>query len=231
MSSLEDAALNADQFEALQAHLQARYPKVHAALQRERVGLSLIYTWAGRDAKAKPIALMAHQDVVPIAPGTEQDWQATPFGGEIRDGYVWGRGAWDDKANLIAELEAVEALLAAGFQPRRTVYLIFGADEEVGGHRGAKVIASRLQARGVPPPQLDFIVDEGLLITEGIMPGLKAPAALVGIAEKGYLSVKLSAQGRAGSFLHAAAPWPLGHRPDRGQHWRSCDAPADAGLG
>ena len=163
VSSLDDAQANADQFAALQAHLRSRYPRVHATLKREVVGgLSLLYTWPGSDTTALPIALMAHQDVVPIAPGTEADWQAAPFGGEIKDGYVWGRGAWDDKANLIAELEAVEALLASGFQPRRTVHLIFGADEEVGGLRGARQIAATLQQRGV---KLEFVVDEGLLIT------------------------------------------------------------------
>ena len=205
VSSLDDAAQNADQFQALQTHLQARYPRVHAALQREVVGgLSLLYTWPGSDKAALPIALMAHQDVVPIAPGTEKDWQAQPFGGEIKDGYVWGRGAWDDKANLIAELEAVEALLASGFQPRRTIHLVFGADEEVGGLRGAAQVAKLLQQRGV---KLEFVVDEGLLITEGIMPGLKAPAALVGVAEKGYLSVKLQAKATPG---HSSMPPPPG---------------------
>lgn len=205
VSSLDDAAQNADQFQALQAHLQARYPRVHATLQREVVGgLSLLYTWSGSDKAALPIALMAHQDVVPIAPGTEKDWQADPFGGEIKGGYVWGRGAWDDKANLIAELEAVEALLASGFQPRRTIHLVFGADEEVGGLRGAQQVAALLQQRGV---KLEFVVDEGLLITEGIMPGLKAPAALVGVAEKGYLSVKLQAKATPG---HSSMPPPPG---------------------
>ena len=193
VSSQADASLNADQFQALHAHIQVRYPRVHATLKREVVGgLSLLYTWAGTDPQAKGIGLMAHQDVVAIAPGTESKWAAQPFGGELKDGYVWGRGAWDDKANLIAQLEAIEMLLAQGFSPKRTVYLIFGADEEVGGLRGAKPIAELLAQRGI---KLDFVVDEGLLITEGVMPGLKAPAALIGIAEKGYLSVvmKLSA--------------------------------------
>src|SRR4249920_906571 len=134
VSSESDAQLNADQFAALHAHLAQRYARVHANLKREVIGaFSLLYTWEGSDPKLMPIALMAHQDVVPIAPGTEGDWQAEPFSGAIKDGFVWGRGAWDDKANLIAELEAVESLLAGGFKPTRTIYLIFGADEEVGG--------------------------------------------------------------------------------------------------
>lgn len=204
VSSHDDPRLNADQFAALHAHLAQRYPRVHASLKREVVGdLSLLYTWEGSDAKAAPIALMAHQDVVPIAPDTEGDWQAEPFGGVIKDGFVWGRGAWDDKANLIAELEAVEVLLTDGFKPKRTIYLIFGADEEIGGERGALRIAKLLQQRGV---NLEFVVDEGMLIIEGIMPGLNAPAALVGVAEKGYLSVKLEAKAAPGHSSMPPAP-------------------------
>jgi carboxypeptidase PM20D1 len=130
ISSYADAQLNADQFRGLHAYLQQRYPRVHATLKRELVSdLSLLYTWPGSDSTAAPILLMAHQDVVPIAPGTEVTWQSAPFGGQVQDGFVWGRGAWDDKGNLIAQLEAVEMLLAGGFRPRQTVYLAFGADE------------------------------------------------------------------------------------------------------
>jgi carboxypeptidase PM20D1 len=205
VSSVDDPGLNADQFEILHAHLRARYPKLHAALGREVVGgLSLLYTWKGSDAAARPIALMAHQDVVPIAPNTVDHWKVPPFSGELKDGYVWGRGSWDDKANLIAELEAVEALLAAGFQPQRTIYLVFGADEEVGGYRGAQQVAEVLQQRGV---KLEFAIDEGLLILEGVMPGLGPPAALVGLAEKGSVSLRLNAKATPG---HSSMPPPPG---------------------
>ena len=124
LSSREDATLNADQFKALHALLQARFPKLHATLKREVVNeLSLLYTWEGTDPKAQPIMLMAHQDVVPIAPGTEGDWQVPPFAGQVRDGFVWGRGSWDDKGNLMSQLEAVEMLLASGYRPTRTATL------------------------------------------------------------------------------------------------------------
>ena len=205
ISSATDATLNADQFEALHAHLLARYPKLHAALKREVVaGLSLLYTWPGSDPAAKPILLLAHQDVVPIAPGTEAAWQAEPFAGTVRDGFVWGRGAWDNKANLVSQMEAIEMLVASGFKPKRTVYLAFGADEEVGGLRGAKALAKLLAERQV---ELDFVIDEGLLITEGVLPGLKAPAAIVGIAEKGYMSVALGVPATPG---HSSMPPPPG---------------------
>jgi len=205
VSSLDDAAQNTDQFAQLHAMLQARYPKAHAVMQREVVGgLSLLYTWKGSDPKLAPILLMAHQDVVPVSPGTEGDWAEQPFAGTMKDGFVWGRGAWDDKGNLIAQMETMELLAASGFQPQRTIHLAFGADEEVSGERGAKQIAALLKSRG---ERMDFVIDEGLLITDGIMPGLSKPAALIGIAEKGYLSVVLKVPATPG---HSSMPPPKG---------------------
>ncbi|RZJ15912.1 MAG: M20 family peptidase, partial [Haliea sp.] len=205
IASRDDANASAAEFRNLHAYLQQRYPKAHAALKRELVGeYSLLYTWPGTDEKAKPILLMAHQDVVPISPGTESKWEVPPFAGEIKGGFVWGRGAWDDKANLISQLEAVEMLLASGFKPRQTIYLAFGHDEEVSGQRGAAQIAKLMQERSI---KLDFVLDEGLLITEGIMPGLAKPAALIGIAEKGFLSVVLKVPATPG---HSSMPPPRG---------------------
>lgn len=205
ISSRDDAQLNADQFKQLHELLVKRFPKTHAALRRELVGdLSLLYTWEGSNPKANPIMLMAHQDVVPIAPGTESQWTIPPFSGEVRDGFVWGRGSWDDKGNLMSELEAVEMLVASGFKPERTVYLAFGADEEVGGLRGAKKIAALLQERKV---HLDFVIDEGLLVLDGVLPGLSKPAAVIGVAEKGYLSVVLKMSATPG---HSSMPPPKG---------------------
>ncbi len=185
----------------LHDYLAHSFPNLHRELQRELVGgYSLLYTWKGLDAAAKPILLMAHQDVVPIAPGTESQWHAEPFGGEIRDGFVWGRGAWDDKGNLMAILEAVESLVSAGFKPQRTIYLAFGHDEENGGAEGATATARLLAQRGV---HCEFALDEGLLISEGIMPGLDAPLALIGVAEKGSLSLRLRATATPG---HSSMP-------------------------
>ncbi len=201
ISSRDDPNLSADQFRQLHDFLQRKFPLIHAKLNREEVaGLSLLYTWEGSDPKAKPVLLMAHQDVVPIAPGTEGDWQHPPFSGDVKDGHVWGRGSWDDKGNLMSQMEAVEMLLASGYQPARTVYLAFGADEEVGGLRGAAKIAALLGERKV---HVDFVIDEGLLVLDGVMPGLKKPAALIGVAEKGYLSVVLKVSATPG---HSSMP-------------------------
>ncbi len=154
----------------------------------------------GSDPKAQPIALLAHQDVVPVAPGTEKDWQQPPFDGVIADGFIWGRGSWDDKGNLYSMLEAAEAMAKAGFRPKRTIYFAFGHDEETAGTAGAKAIAALLASRGI---RLDFVIDEGLLITEGIMKGLDKPAALIGVAEKGYATLVLNAQATPG---HSSMP-------------------------
>ncbi len=188
-------------FEQLHALLETAFPRVDATLTRERVnGLSLLYTWPGRDSALPPVLLLAHQDVVDVAPGTQEDWTYPPFSGAIADGFVWGRGTLDDKGSLLGILEAAEALLAEGFTPRRTVYFAFGHDEEVGGETGAKLVAETLRARGV---RAGFSFDEGLVITQGIVPGVTAPVALIGIAEKGYLSVELTVELTGG---HSSAP-------------------------
>lgn len=206
IASRTDGEASAAEFRKLHEYLQQQFPKAHAALKREVVGgYSLLYTWPGTDDKAKPILLMAHQDVVPVSPGTESKWEVPPFSGEIKNGYVWGRGSWDDKGNLIAQMEAVEMLVASGFKPRQTVYLAFGHDEEVSGQRGAVQIAKLMQERGI---RLDFVLDEGMLITEGIMPGLSKPAALIGIAEKGFLSMVLKVPATPG---HSSMPPPKGN--------------------
>ena len=197
--------LNGDQsaaaFQALHTHLAESFPTFHAAAKRETVGgYGLLYTWDGSDPAAKPIALLAHQDVVPIAPRTEGDWQEAPFAGVVKDGFVWGRGAWDDKGSLLAILEAAEQLARQSFRPKRTIYFAFGHDEEVGGQRGAKAIANLLQSRGV---KLDFVLDEGLIILDGILKGLDKPAALIGISEKGYATLTLTATATPG---HSSLP-------------------------
>ena len=201
ISSRDDATLSAEQFKQFQSMLVNRFPKTHAALKREAVGdLGLLYTWQGSNPQAKPIMLLAHQDVVPIAPGTEGDWTVQPFSGEVKDGFIWGRGSWDDKGNLMSQMEAIELLVGSGFKPERTVYLGFGADEEVSGMRGAAKIAALLKERKV---QLDFVIDEGLLVLDGVLPGLSKPAAVIGIAEKGYLSVVLKMSATPG---HSSMP-------------------------
>ena len=111
-----------------------------------------------------------------------------------------GRGAIDLKLTITAVLEAAEYLLARSFQPRRTIYFAFGADEEVGGQFGAAKIAEHLRERGV---QLAFTLDEGGIILSDAVRGIDKPVALIGTAEKGYLTLRLTAHGPGG---HSSMP-------------------------
>jgi carboxypeptidase PM20D1 len=136
----------------------------------------------------------------PVEPGTTSQWEHGPFSGVVQDGFVWGRGAIDNKSAVVGTLEAVEMLLTDKFQPIRTVYLAFGHDEEVGGNRGAQKIAELLRRRGV---QFEMILDEGGVVADGILPDVKVPTAMMGVAEKGFANVELKARGAGG---HSSLP-------------------------
>jgi len=199
--SQESGAIHGDAFRALHAYLQVAFPRAHSELRREVVAdYSLLYTWPGTDPSLKPILLLGHLDVVPVEPGTERDWQEDPFGGRIADGFIWGRGAIDNKSAVVGTLEAVELLVSEGFRPPRTVHLAFGHDEEAGGTGGASAIAAHFRSRRV---EFEMILDEGGVIADGILPGVATPVALVGIAEKGFVSIELSTRAAGG---HSSLP-------------------------
>lgn len=187
------------QWDALHAWLVTTYPHAHAVMTREIVGPgALVYTWPGSDPSLAPIVLMAHQDVVPVSPGTESQWKHPPFDGVIADGAVWGRGSVDDKGSLVSIFEAADQLAAAGFKPRRMVIIVSGQDEETVGS-GAKAAAAFLAAKGV---KADWVLDEGMAtITD--FPMAASPVALIGIAEKGYATLQVTAPAKGG---HSSAP-------------------------
>jgi carboxypeptidase PM20D1 len=193
--------LDADAFRRLHRALERSYPRVHASLRRERVAeLSLLYTWPGRDPSLRPVLFAAHLDVVPVDAGSAEEWTHPPFDGVVEDGLVWGRGAIDDKASVVCLLEALELLLATGYRPERTVHLAFGHDEEVGGDDGARAMAGLLGERGV---QLEWVLDEGGVITRDFVPGIADPVAVIGVAEKGSVSIDLEVAGAGG---HSSVP-------------------------
>jgi carboxypeptidase PM20D1 len=170
-------------------------------MSREVVGgHTLVYTWTGTDTSLPPVVLLAHHDVVPVTEGTDKDWRHPPFDGAVAEGSVWGRGSIDDKGSLVALFEALETLATSGFAPRRTVIVVSGHDEEAGGS-GARAAAALLQSRGV---HAEFVLDEGLAVIEDF-PLLGRPVALVGIAEKGYATLKVTAPAKGG---HSSAPPP-----------------------
>jgi len=183
-----------DRFRELVAEL---YPLVHEHLSFERVtDLGLLYRWRGR-GDGDPIVLMAHYDVVPAVEG--HGWTFPPFEGRIHDGSVWGRGTLDDKGPLLVLLEAVENLLADEFAPARDVYLSFGGNEESHG-AAARAIADLFRERGITPW---LVLDEGGAVVDAPLPFVRVPAAMVGVGEKGVVTLRLAARGEGG---HASAP-------------------------
>jgi carboxypeptidase PM20D1 len=186
-------------FTGLHEFLSKEYPLVHSILKKEIFSrFSLLYTWEGKNLQLKPVILMAHMDVVPA--GETDSWTKPPFSGENDGSFIWGRGTLDDKVSMISILEAVEKLLAENFQPERTIYLAFGHDEEIGGLRGASVIAAALKNRGT---DAEFVLDEGYAVVIGMVPMIKKPVALIGTSEKGYLSVSMTVEMEGG---HSAYP-------------------------
>ena len=197
VSDRDPARVDSDVFDALLTELAAQFPLLHERLDLTRVGThGLLLHWAGTSAE-KPVVLMAHLDVVPV--DSEAPWQHDPFGGEIHDGSIWGRGTLDDKGCVAAICDAVESLLEADHTPAQDVWLSFGCDEEVSGTAALEAVEV-LRTRGVTPW---LVLDEGGAIAGGAFPGVTAPLGVIGVTEKGTTSLELVAEGRGG---HASTP-------------------------
>lgn len=178
------------EFLKLHQFIDESYPEVRKNLSKEVINnYSLLYTWRGSNTELKPLILCAHTDVVGVEEETLDQWKYEPFSGDIAEGKIWGRGARDNKCQVFAILEAVEYLLEHDYQPERTIYLAFGHDEEVLGENGAGKIAQCLEERGI---EAECLIDEGGAIVEGAVPGVHQKTALIGTAEKGYMTLKLS---------------------------------------
>jgi carboxypeptidase PM20D1 len=186
---------------SLYAYLKRAFPGVHRALDLKPLGeRAMLYEWAGSDASLPAALFVAHTDVVPAEPADR--WTHPPFAGEIAEGCVWGRGTLDTKHTVVALLLAVEELLEQGFVPARSVCLAFGADEEIDGRQGARLIAADLRQRAV---RLDCVIDEGGVILEDLLPRAGRPVGLIGITEKGQFDLELLVRSPGG---HAAMPPP-----------------------
>ena len=192
--------LNADAFDNFQAWVSQTYSQLHQTLELKMFNGTMLYKWEGTDPTLKPILVTGHYDVVPVIPGTESLWQQPPFSGTISDGFVWGRGALDDKSGVIGILEATSYLIAGGYQPKRTIYLSFGHDEEIGGAKGAGLVADYLEASEV---QLAWSLDEGSFLLDGFLPGVDKLVASVNVAEKGSTTLQIVGKGAGG---HSSMP-------------------------
>ena len=187
--SFEDEAdFDSIQFQKFNDFLSITYPLLYERTQHTIFsGYSHLFKLSGTDESVKPVIIMGHHDVVPIASPTI--WSVHPFTEGVKNDTIYGRGCIDDKGPVISILESIEQLLGEGFQPKRTIYFAFGHDEEVSGPRGAVEIVKYLKKEGVTA---EFILDEGGVITNGLVPGVSEGTAMVGIAEKGYVTYELT---------------------------------------
>lgn len=176
--------------------LEDLFPLIHKTLEKTVLNGSLLYRWQGTDPSKLPVLLMGHQDVVPAS---DEGWTVPAYSGEVIDGNLYGRGALDCKSTMFVELQAVEELLAEGFTPAMDVYLAFSINEETGGD-GAAAIVRHLQAKDI---RLAMAIDEGGAIMDRAVEGMDRPYAVIGIMEKGYMDVKITARGKGG---HSSTP-------------------------
>ncbi len=188
-------------FAQLHQHIETSFPLIHQHATRTKVSEhSLVYHLPGSDPNLKPALFMGHMDVVPIDEATLDQWHQGPFSGVVQDGVIWGRGAMDDKVSVFALLEAMELMLAQGRQPKRSIYYAFGHDEEIGGKQGAANIAELFRSQNI---EFEFVLDEGGAITQGLMVGVEQPVAIIGIAEKGFVNLRLTVSAEGG---HSSQP-------------------------
>jgi carboxypeptidase PM20D1 len=182
----------------LHQYLQDTYPLFHQNLEREVIGkYTLLYHWKGNDTLLPPVLFIAHMDVVPVETANLSSWKTDPFSGTIKDDAIWGRGAWDNKINMVSVLEATEKQHK---MPARPVYFLFSHDEELAGKNGTRVAAELFRQRRIHP---ELVIDEGGFVTHEKVPGMNRPVALLGTAEKGYLSLRLEVQKDGG---HSSMP-------------------------
>jgi carboxypeptidase PM20D1 len=194
-----------DNFLKLHRKFEEWYPELHSTPQvtREVVNKhALLYTWQGTDASLKPYLLMSHQDVVPTDDGLDA-WDYEPFAGLQDDEFLMGRGALDVKSGVGCILEAANLLAKNGFKPRRTMLMIFGSDEEVGGSTTVAAM-ELLKSRGIT--ELEFVLDEGGSMTKGVLdiiPDKNKHVAFIGLAEKGYIGISMRVRASGG---HSSMP-------------------------
>lgn len=196
----DNSKVDTNAFLQMHSFIDKSFPNLTRSLEKQVINkYSLLYKWQGQEDD-DAIVLMAHMDVVGGETGSESDWDYPMFSGQVTDDYIYGRGTLDIKGQLIGILESIDQLVKEGYVPKKTIYIAIGHDEELGGNEGNKVIAEKLKEQGV---KVDMVLDEGGYIVKGVVPKVDLPVALVGIEEKGYVSLKLTAQGKGG---HSSMP-------------------------
>ncbi|KAH8695224.1 hypothetical protein BGW36DRAFT_360930 [Talaromyces proteolyticus] len=191
-----------DIFFRVEEYLINTYPTVFESVKLDHANThGLILTWQGSvpPSEAKPILLLAHQDVVPVLMENVKDWTHPPYDGHYDGEIIWGRGATDDKGYLVSIIESLDLLIKSGFKPKRTVILAFGCDEEISGENCGRPISNFLVEQ-YGHDGIYLIMDEG---STGIQREFNRSFAMIGVAEKGYLDVGINVSSTGG---HASNP-------------------------
>ncbi len=185
---------NKDKFDLFHETLKELFPLVFSKLEVTYIDSSLLIRYPGK-GNCEPILFMSHQDVVEAS----GEWKEPPFSGRISDGRVWGRGTVDTKGALMCIFESFEELLEENYEPEGDLYIASSSTEEVQGS-GAPKTVEYLKNKGV---KLMFLMDEGGMIVDEPMPGVKGRFAMIGTVEKGTGNIVVSAYSNGG---HASAP-------------------------
>ncbi|PGH13916.1 hypothetical protein AJ79_03331 [Helicocarpus griseus UAMH5409] len=191
-----------DIFYKVEQYIKAHYPTVFQNVKLDHVNThGLLLTWEGSvpASEAKPLLMLAHQDVVPVFAENVKDWTHPPYDGYYDGELIWGRGATDDKGYLISIIESLDLLIKSGFKPKRTVILSFGCDEEISGAHCALPISQLLHSR-YGDDGIYLIIDEGSM---GVQKEFDRSFAMVSVAEKGYMDISINVTSTGG---HASNP-------------------------
>ena len=194
VSKNEDEDLS--QFYKYHEVLEELFPNVHKTFEKTVLNGTLLYKWQGTDPARRPILFMGHQDVVPA---NDHGWKCPAYSGEVIDGAIYGRGSMDCKSTMFVELQALEELIEEGFVPPCDIYLEYAINEETGGD-GAASAVRYLKEKGI---ELALVIDEGGAVVDRPIAGMDRQFAVIGVTEKGYMDLKISAKGKGG---HSSTP-------------------------
>ena len=196
------------EFQSFLDWLEREYATIFGELEKKHIGKTLLLKWQGKNSSLNPILLTGHYDVVPVDTNASQTWEEDPFAGFVDNEFVWGRGALDDKSGVIAILEAINYLIVRDFVPQRSIYFSFGHDEEIGGNRGAAKVAEYFIDEGI---ELEWSLDEGSFLLQGMIPGINKPVAIINVAEKGGLTLEIIGKSKGGHSSMPAKQTSIGY--------------------
>lgn len=211
------------EFDRFKQYLTEVYPEIYKVMDTMTVNkYGMLLRWKGTDSSSEPILFLSHYDVVPVdnyeqaetgdvvsrpgdadkgpMTGFADSWDYPPFSGAVADGRIYGRGTLDMKCVLFSVMEAADALIKEGFQPKQDIWFAFGQDEENGGMQGAMEIVKYFKSQNIT---FDAVYDEGGLVSAPGLGGINAPIAVVGVAEKGFSTIKIKVRGIGG---HSSMP-------------------------